>query len=49
MRKGLLVLFFGVGLCNADNAQEGSLNTFNGDGSTVSSNNNTQDDSVSNI
>lgn len=32
----------------ADNAQDGSLNTYNGEGSTVSSNNNTQDDSVSN-
>lgn len=31
-----------------DNQQEGSLNTHNGDGSTVNSNNNTQDDSVSN-
>ncbi len=32
----------------ADNAQDGSLNTYNGEGSTVSSNNTTQDDSVSN-
>jgi hypothetical protein len=31
-----------------DNQQEGSLNTHNGDGSTVNSNNNTQDESVSN-
>ncbi len=32
----------------ADNAQEGSLNTFHGENSTTNSNNNTQDDSVSN-
>jgi hypothetical protein len=31
-----------------DNAQEGSLNTYHGDDSTTNSNNNTQDDSVSN-
>ena len=32
----------------ADNAQEGSLNTYHGEDSTTNSNNNTQDDSVSN-
>lgn len=32
----------------ADNAQEGSLNTFNGENSVVSSNNTTEDKSVSN-
>ena len=32
----------------ADNAQEGSLNTYHGSNSTTNSNNNTQDDSVSN-
>ena len=31
-----------------ENTQEGSLNTYNGDGSTVNSNNNTEDRSVSN-
>ena len=31
-----------------DNQQDGSLNTYNGDGSTVNSNNNTEDKSVSN-
>jgi len=31
-----------------DNAQEGSLNTYHGEDSTTNSNNNTQDDSVSN-
>ena len=32
----------------AENAQEGSLNTYHGSNSTTNSNNNTQDDSVSN-
>jgi len=32
----------------SDNQQDGSLNTHNGDGSTVNSNNNTQDESTSN-
>ncbi len=32
----------------ADNAQEGSLNTYHGENSTTNSNNTTQDDSVSN-
>lgn len=42
----LLMLFSVVTL--ADNAQEGSLNTFHGDNSTTNSNNNTTDTSTSN-
>ena len=42
----LLMLFSWVTL--ADNAQEGSLNTFHGDNSTTNSNNNTTDTSTSN-
>jgi hypothetical protein len=42
----LLMLLSWVAL--GDNAQEGSLNTYHGDDSTTNSNNNTQDDSVSN-
>ena len=42
----LLILFSVVTL--ADNAQEGSLNTFHGDNSTTNSNNSTQDTSTSN-
>mgnify|MGYP000580027795 FL=1 len=42
----LLMLFSVVTL--ADNAQEGSLNTFHGDNSTTNSNNSTQDTSTSN-
>jgi hypothetical protein len=48
VRRYLYIILFVAGFSHADNAQEGSLNTFNGDGSTVSSNNTTQDDSVSN-
>ena len=33
---------------SADNSQEGSLNTFHGDGSTTNSNNTTEDKSISN-
>lgn len=36
------------GLAVADNTQEGSLNTYNGEGSTTNSNNKTEDKSVSN-
>lgn len=39
------LLFTSVAIANQ---QDGSLNTYNGDGSNVNSNNNTQDDSVSN-
>ena len=42
----LLMMFSWVTL--AENAQEGSLNTYHGSNSTTNSNNNTQDDSVSN-
>ena len=42
----LLMLLSWVAL--GDNAQEGSLNTYHGSNSTTNSNNNTQDDSVSN-
>ena len=42
----LLMMFSWVTL--AENAQEGSLNTYHGSDSTTNSNNNTQDDSVSN-
>ena len=44
----LLLLLFISGFTYAQNSQEGSLNTFNGEGSTVSSNNTTTDDSVTN-
>lgn len=43
-----LLLLLLSGFTYANNSQEGSLNTFNGDGSTVSSNNSTEDKSVSN-
>jgi len=42
----LLMMLSWVAL--GDNAQEGSLNTYHGEDSTTNSNNNTQDDSVSN-
>jgi len=49
LRKYSLVLMLVLSNAHAsDNQQEGSLNTHNGDGSTVNSNNNTQDDSISN-
>ena len=44
LKLGFL-LFTSVAIANQ---QDGSLNTYNGDGSNVNSNNNTQDDSVSN-
>ncbi len=47
MFRVLFMLFMSVSVL-ADNAQEGSLNTFHGENSTTNSNNNTQDDSVSN-
>ena len=47
MFRVLFLLFMSVSVL-ADNAQEGSLNTFHGENSTTNSNNNTQDDSVSN-
>jgi hypothetical protein len=43
-----LLLLLLSGFTYAENFQEGSLNTFNGGGSTVSSNNSTEDKSVSN-
>lgn len=42
-----LLIFFSV-FSFADNTQEGSLNTYNGEGSTTNSNNSTEDKSVSN-
>lgn len=45
--KKLLLLFLFAGATYA-NQQEGSLNTYNGEGSTTNSNNNTEDNSVSN-
>lgn len=47
MFRILFMLFMSVSVL-ADNAQEGSLNTFHGENSTTNSNNNTQDDSISN-
>lgn len=44
-RIAILWLFASVAVANT---QEGSLNTYNGEGSVVSSNNNTEDKSVSN-
>lgn len=44
----LIFLCLLSGAIFADNKQDGSLNTHNGDGSTVNSNNNTQDESTSN-
>jgi hypothetical protein len=47
MKRLLFLLLFSAAV-SADNSQEGSLNTFHGDGSTTNSNNNTEDKSVSN-
>ena len=47
MFRVLFMLFMSVSVL-ADNAQEGSLNTFHGENSTTNSNNTTKDDSVSN-
>ena len=47
MFRILFLLFMSVSVL-ADNAQEGSLNTYHGSNSTTNSNNTTQDDSVSN-
>ena len=44
-RIAILWLFASVAIANT---QEGSLNTYNGEGAVVSSNNNTEDKSVSN-
>jgi hypothetical protein len=44
----VLLLFFISSLSYANNSQEGSLNSFTGEGATVSSNNNTTDTSTSN-
>jgi len=49
LRRYSLALLLVMPLAYADeNKQEGSLNTYNGEGSTVNSNNNTEDKSVSN-
>jgi hypothetical protein len=48
MRKIFNALFFVSCFAIAENNQDGSLNTYNGDGSTTNSNNNTEDRSVSN-
>ena len=47
MKRLVFLLLFSAAV-SADNSQEGSLNTFHGDGSTTNSNNNTEDKSVSN-
>ena len=47
MKRLLFLLLFSAAV-SADNSQEGSLNTFHGDGSTTNSNNNTEDKSISN-
>ena len=47
MKRLLFLLLFSAAV-SADNSQEGSLNTFHGDGSTTNSNNTTEDKSVSN-
>jgi len=44
----VVILWILASVCYADNAQEGSLNTFHGDNSTTNSNNNTVDESTSN-
>lgn len=46
--KRLICLVFLTGLSLAENTQEGSLNTYNGEGSTTNSHNKTEDKSVSN-
>ena len=48
MRKLFCLLMMLSWIALGDNAQEGSLNTYHGEDSTTNSNNNTQDDSVSN-
>ncbi len=48
MKRLVCLLVLCTGLAVADNTQEGSLNTYNGEGSTTNSNNNTEDKSVSN-
>lgn len=48
MRKLFCLLMMLSWVALGDNAQEGSLNTYHGEDSTTNSNNNTQDDSVSN-
>jgi hypothetical protein len=48
MRKVFCLLMMLSWVTLADNAQEGSLNTYHGSNSTTNSNNTTQDDSVSN-
>ena len=47
MFRVLFLLFMSVSVL-ANNSQEGSLNTYHGENSSSNSNNNTQDDSVSN-
>ena len=47
MKRLLFLLLFSAAV-SADNSQEGSLNTFHGDGSTTNSNNTTEDKSISN-
>jgi hypothetical protein len=48
VRKLFCLLMMLSWIALGDNAQEGSLNTYHGEDSTTNSNNNTQDDSVSN-
>ena len=48
MKRLVCLLVLCSGLAVADNTQEGSLNTYNGEGSTTNSNNKTEDKSVSN-
>lgn len=48
MKRLVCLLVLCTGLAVADNTQEGSLNTYNGEGSTTNSNNKTEDKSVSN-
>lgn len=48
MKRLVCLLVLCTGFAVADNTQEGSLNTYNGEGSTTNSNNNTEDKSVSN-
>lgn len=47
MKRLLFLLLFSAAV-SADNSQEGSLNTFHGDGSITNSNNTTEDKSISN-
>jgi len=48
VKRLVCLLVLCTGLAVADNTQEGSLNTYNGEGSTTNSNNKTEDKSVSN-